>query len=57
MLLARELGLGGTRVTDVGLAHLQGLKRLERINLVGTKVTQEGINHLLKELPELNVQH
>jgi hypothetical protein len=53
----RELGLGGTHVTDAGLPHLRGLKHLERLNLFGTSVTEDGVNALRKELPHVDVQH
>jgi hypothetical protein len=38
--------LGGTRVTDDGLNHLEGLKRLKWVNLGGTPVTDAGLKHL-----------
>jgi hypothetical protein len=33
-------------VTDNGLAHLQGLKSLETLNLYGTSVTDAGLRSL-----------
>ena len=35
------LELGGTKVTDAGLVHLQGLSQLQRLDLHNTKVTEQ----------------
>jgi Leucine-rich repeat (LRR) protein len=40
------LYLEGTKVTDAGLVHLEGLNQLEAVNLNNTKVTDVGIEHL-----------
>lgn len=40
------LVLRGTLVTDAGLVHLQGLKRLRLLHLAGTQVTDAGLVHL-----------
>jgi internalin A len=50
----QTLGLGGTRVTDVGLAHLNGLKRLGRL-VVGRGVTDAGITAIRQALPTIKV--
>ena len=36
------LRLEGPRVTDAGLVHLEGLKKLSTLNLLGTRVSDEG---------------
>jgi hypothetical protein len=40
------------KISDLGLAHLKGLRKLEGIELARTSVGDEGINHL-KGLPHL----
>ena len=42
----RHLDLGGTAVTDRGLAVLRELPALESISLAGTRVTDAGLGHL-----------
>jgi hypothetical protein len=42
----REAYLGGNRVTDAGLAHLQGLMGLRRLFLFGPRVTDASLAHL-----------
>jgi hypothetical protein len=46
------LALGGTRVTDAGLAHVKPLKNLEWIDLYKTQVTDAGLEQL-QDLPSL----
>lgn len=41
------LSLGGTKVTDQGLAHLKELTKLQRLTLSDTKVTDAGLEHLV----------
>jgi hypothetical protein len=41
-----QLGLGNTRVTDSGLAHLRSLGRLRLLQLYGTAVTGKGLLEL-----------
>ncbi len=52
-----SLNLGGTRVTDVGLAELASLKKLRKLYLWRTTVSEEGLQSLvqLKRLEHLNV--
>ena len=45
----------GTKVTDVGLEHLQGLTGLKYLNLKGTKVTEAGAEKLRKALPKCTI--
>ena len=40
------LVLCGSQVTDAGLVHLQGLKRLRLLHLADTQVTDAGLVHL-----------
>ncbi len=42
----RYLGLGGSKVTDAGLAELEGLQELRELDLTGTSVTDAGLAHL-----------
>jgi Leucine Rich repeat len=50
----QTLGLGGTNVSDVGLAHLNGFKSLGRL-VVGRGVTDGGITAIRQALPTINV--
>ncbi len=47
------LGLVGTKVTNAGLEHLNGLAKLQMLTLNNTQVTDAGLVHL-KDLPVLN---
>jgi hypothetical protein len=47
------LSQGDTQVTDVGLAHLKGLKGLKCLKLTGTRVTNLGTAELQKSLSQL----
>ena len=38
--------LSGTQVTDAGLVHLQGLKKLGGLILTDTQITDAGLVHL-----------
>ena len=40
------LDLGGTQITDGGLAHLRGMDNLEHLYLRQTRITDEGLAHL-----------
>ena len=40
------LNLMGTKVTDAGLEHLDGLKNLQLLHLSGTRVTDKGMTKL-----------
>ena len=48
-----ELNLNGTEVSD--LTPLAGMKRLERLFLEGTKVTEEQIDKLKLALPNCKI--
>ncbi len=50
----QTLGLGGTKVTDAGLARLHGLKRLGRL-VVGRGVTDAGIAAIRQARPTIEV--
>jgi Leucine-rich repeat (LRR) protein len=47
------LALTGTDISDAGLAHLSELSSLTKIDVQGTKVTNEGAEKLMKSLPKL----
>src|SRR5262249_61491710 len=51
----QSLDLGGTQVTDAGLAEVARLTDLQSLNISNTKVTDKGLKHLagLKKLQEL----
>jgi hypothetical protein len=40
------LCLDGTKVSDSGMAHLQGLNNLESLSLIGTEVADNGLARL-----------
>ena len=42
------LNLDQTTITDGGLRHLPGLKRLRELLLNSTKVTDDGLRHLTR---------
>lgn len=46
--------MGGTKITDAGLAHLKSFPELRKISLFETQVTDAGLEHL-KALPKLEV--
>ena len=45
-------------ITDVGLAHLVGLNRIENLEIQGTSITDAGLPHLavLKSLRKLDLR-
>jgi len=53
-----ELILSASRVTDAGLARLEGLTQLQQLPLGGTKITDGGLAHLkgLKGLEMLGLR-
>ena len=54
-----ELDLGGSAVTDAGLAALRRAMRLESVSLAGTTVTDAGVQHLrtCERLRRVDLQH
>jgi hypothetical protein len=50
-----ELDLSYTSTTTQHLVYLNGLKKLRRLNLIGTQVTRIGVYRLRKELPKLEI--
>ena len=40
--------MGGTKVTDEGLAHLKPFGKLRKISVFDTQITDAGITHLSK---------
>ena len=51
----QNLNLGGTNVTDAGLAHLKGLTDLQNLHLGNTKVTDAGVKELQQALPKAKI--
>ena len=47
------INLANARITDVGLARLEGAALLESVGLVGTRVTMAGIDRLLAATPSV----
>ncbi len=43
---AVRIDLGGTRITDIGLEHVEGLTNLQILTLGGTCVSDAGLEHL-----------
>jgi Leucine Rich repeat len=46
---------GLPHVTDQGIAHLSGFKKLEFLTIGGTKVTTPGKKHLKAKIPEITI--
>ena len=44
-----------TRITDVGLERLKGLRQLQWLSLGGTKVTEQGIKKFQQALPSCQI--
>ena len=44
-----------TTWSDAGLVHLKGLNELKRLLLVGTRVTNAGVNDLKEALPNCTI--
>jgi hypothetical protein len=51
------LVLMDTRITDAGLEHLKGLKKLERLDLEGSLVTEKGVETLKNSLPNAKIYY
>ncbi|MFN7919266.1 MAG: hypothetical protein U0Q16_04170 [Bryobacteraceae bacterium] len=49
----RDLNLSGTQITSKGIARLEGLKKLERLNLFGVKRVNDDAMRALAALPAL----
>jgi hypothetical protein len=50
------LSLENAEITDAGLNGLKALKRLEELNLKGTKVSDAGIQEFKQALPQVKVE-
>jgi hypothetical protein len=55
MQTLRTLDLDYTEITDDGLKHLMGMKKLEWLSVKGTNTTAAGIAELRRALPQLSV--
>ena len=51
----KRLFLGGTQITDAGLVHLRGLKRLQELEVGNTRVTDTAVRELQRALPNLKI--
>jgi hypothetical protein len=51
----RWLSLQDTQVSDAGLEQLRRLSRLEMLDLVGTRVTERGVEEFQKSWPKCKV--
>jgi hypothetical protein len=49
------LNINSPNVTDEGLSYLVDLKRLQRLNLVRTRVTERGVEELRRAIPGLKI--
>jgi tetratricopeptide (TPR) repeat protein len=47
--------LNDTQVTDAGLKHLKGLRRLQHLGLVRTQITNNGVAELKRALPNIEI--
>jgi hypothetical protein len=50
-----DLDIAWTRITDSGLRHLAGLRKLQSLNLHATKVSDVGVMKLQELLPNCRV--
>jgi hypothetical protein len=50
-----HLNLAHTAISDAGLGELRQLKRLDYLNVTGTRATPEGIAALKKVFPDCKV--
>jgi hypothetical protein len=53
--LQQFLVLNGTKITDAGLEHVKGMTRLQMLAVVGTQVTDVGMQKLKESLPTLKI--
>ena len=53
--MRNHLGLGATKVTDVGVKELATLKNLTSLDLSVTDVTDAGVKELQKALPKCKI--
>jgi hypothetical protein len=49
------LNINSPNVTDEGLSHLVDLRRLQRLSLVRTRVTERGVEELRRAIPGLKI--
>jgi internalin A len=52
-----QLKLRGTSITDASLIHLKNLSRSVELDLVGTKLTEEGVEELRQGRPAANIRY
>jgi len=51
----RRLNLGFTAVSDAAVEHLKGLVKLEFVNRLGSRISDEGVRQLKKSSPECSL--
>lgn len=51
----KSLFLVGTKVTDASIPHFKKLKNLQRLDITGTKITQQGKQELQTAMPGLKI--
>jgi hypothetical protein len=51
-----DISLTKSGITDADLVYLKGLTNLRSLNLTNTKVTDEGVEILQKELPNCKIE-
>ena len=51
-----SLRLAGTRISEVGLRHIEGMHSLKKVNLNGVEVPLESVERLRQALPGCSVQ-
>jgi len=51
----KSLALVGTKITDASIPHLKKLKNLQRVDIVGTKISQQGKQDLQATMPGLKI--
>ena len=50
-----DLDLDDNPITDAGLVHFSGLKKLELLSLYGTHVSSAGVDELQRALPNCRI--
>jgi Leucine-rich repeat (LRR) protein len=51
----KSLALVGTKITDASIPHLKKLKNLQRVDITGTKISQQGKQDLHTAMPGLKI--
>ena len=51
-----QLDLAETAISDDVLGYFRKMPNLQEVNLIGTRVTQPGIDQLRRRLPKMNIR-